>query len=342
MRRSWSLSAWKMRWLPVSLLVATLVVAGVATANADGPPLCQGMCATAIVPPAGSSPFGITSGPRGSVWFSLSSAVGRIDQRRQITTYPIPAVNPVPPFTNAGVGWMTTDPSSGAVWFAERGTGKVGRIMPNGAITEFSLPKRTAVPMGIVFGPDGNLYISEGGSNAIARLNPTNGEVVDFPVPTPNSTTQSGALGPDGAIWFIERSAAKVGRMALNGTFTEYPLASGAFPNRIVTGPDGALWFTELMHNKLGRITTGGALTEYAISGGPVGIVVGKDGQLYLDLLLAPGVDRVNLQGQVTGHWGLPGGVGPILIATGFGLDIWVSDTLGGKIYRVTPYDLGR
>jgi hypothetical protein len=74
---------------------------------------------------------------------------------------------------------------------------------------------------------------------------------------------------------------------------------------------------------KLGRITTGGALTEYPIAGGPVGIAVGKDGQLYLDLVLAPGVDRVNLQGQVAAHWGLPGGVGPLLIATGFGLDIW-------------------
>ena len=345
---SWSSSAWTMRTLAVSALLAMLVAVGGATAGAEGPPLCQGVCATAVAVPNAipgaptRGPFGITSGPRGSMWFGVGGAVDRVDQHGQITIYPIPAVNPVPPFANAGIGWMTADPSSGDVWFAERGTGKVGRIMPNGAITEFSLPKRTAVPMGIVFAPDSNLYITEGGSNAIARLNPTNGQIVEFAVPTANSTTQSGALGPDGAIWFIERSAAKIGRMTLDGNFTEYPLAKGAFPNRIVTGPDGALWFTELMAGKLGRITTGGALTEYPIAGGPVGIAVGKDGQLYLDLFLAPGVDRVNLQGQVTGHWGLPGGVGPLLIATGFGLDIWVTDSTGGKIYRVTVYDVRR
>jgi streptogramin lyase len=170
--------------------------------------------------------------------------------------------------SGAAIGWMTADPSEDSVWFAERLTGKLGRIMPNGAIVEFSLPTPTAVPQGIVFAPDGNIYVTEQGANAIARVNPT-GEAIDIPVPTPNSATQSGALGPDGAIWFIERSAAKVGRMTLDGQFTEYPLAPGAFPNRIVVGPDGALWFTELNAGKIGRITTGGVLTEFPVAGGP-------------------------------------------------------------------------
>jgi len=291
------------------------------------------------VPPVPGAPFGITSGPRGSIWFSLSPTGGlaglaRVDQQGTIATYAVPTAN-------ANVGWLAVDPS-GAIWFAERRAGKIGRIMPNGAITEFLLPTATALPQGIVLGPDGNLYVTEQGANAIARLDPATGQATDFPVPTPNSTTQSGALGPDGAIWFIERSAAKVGRMTLGGTFTEYPLSPGAFPNRIVAAPDGALWFTELRASKLGRMTTDGTLTEFPISGGPVGITVGKDGQLYIVLSSAGAVDRVNLDGQVTGHWDLPGAMQALQIATGFGLDIWVTDNFGGKLYRVTPYDVGR
>jgi virginiamycin B lyase len=140
----------------------------------------------------------------------------------------------------------------------------------------------------------------------------------------------------------VERNAAKIGRMTLDGHFTEYPLAAGAFPNRIVLGPDGALWFSELRAGKIGRITTDGALTEYPIAGGPVGITVGKDGQLYVDLTNAPGVDRIDMAGRVTGHWDLPGGVAPLQIAAGFSLDIWVTDAFGGTIYRVTPYAVGR
>jgi virginiamycin B lyase len=268
------------------------------------------------------------------VWFSLDDAVGRVDQSGAITVYPVPSAN-------ANVGWLTTDPL-GAVWFAERGTGKIGRIMPDGTIIEFGLPSSNAVPQGIVLGPDGNLYITEQGANAIARLTPATGQVREFPVPTPNSTPLGLALGSDGALWFIERTAAKVARMTLDGSFTEYPLAPGAFPNRIVAGPDGALWFTELLAGKIGRITTNGVLTEFPIVGGPVGITLGKDGQLYVDLAFVPGVDRVNLTGAVTGHWDLPGAVETLQIATGSGLDLWVTDNLGGKIYRVTPYAAGQ
>lgn len=159
-------------------------------------------------------------------------------------------------------------------------------------------------------------------------------------MPTPNSTTQSGVLGPDGAIWFVERSAAKIGRMTLDGTFTEYPLAPGAGSSSDPTAPSGSLWFTELNAGKIGRITTDGTLNEYPITGGPVGITVGKGGQFYVDLFNARAVARVNLEGQVTEQWSLPGAVGPLQIATGFGLDIWVTDASGGNLYQLTPYAL--
>jgi len=73
-----------------------------------------------------------------------------------------------------------------------------------------------------------------------------------------------------------------------------------------------------------------------------VGITLGKDGQLYVDLLAGHAVDRVNLDGAVTGQWALPGAVSNLQITTGFGLDIWVTDSSGDQLYRVTPYGLGR
>src|SRR3954454_10155128 len=126
--------------------------------------------------------------------------------------------------------------------------------------------------------------------------------------------------------------------MTLHGTFTEYPLTPGTFPNRIVTGPDGNLWFTELRASKLGRITTTGVLTEYPIDGGPVGITVGNDCQLYVVLSNAGDAARVDLDGTVTGRWDLPGANVPLQIAPGFDRDLWITNTFGDSLFRLTPY----
>ena len=123
--------------------------------------------------------------------------------------------------------------------------------------------------------------------------------------------------------------------MTANGTFREWSLDEGAFPNRIVAGPDGAIWFTELRGGKIGRISMAGDLTEYPIDGGPVGITVGHDGQLYVALDFARQVARVNLHGAVTGTWDLPGALAPLQIAAGRGLDLWVTDNTADMVFRL-------
>jgi virginiamycin B lyase len=314
--------------------VAALAAAvAAAVAAAAGPPSCEAGCASAFSPGAGAAPFGITSGPRGSVWFSANSAVDRIDQQADLASHPVPTPNAV-------VGWLTA--GSGGVWFAERGSGKVGFVAADGAITEFSLPSPNAVPQGIVVAPNGDVYVTEQIANAIARLDPQTGNVIEYPVPTPNSSPLGLALGPDGALWFTERTGAKIGRMSLEGAFTEYALAPGSAPQRIASGPDGMLWFTELGANKLGRIGTDGTLTEFALAGGPVGITLGKDGQLYVVLFRARAVAQVDLNGAVSEEWSLPGALGPLQVATGFGLDLWITDNTANLVFRLTPYALGR
>jgi virginiamycin B lyase len=318
----------------VAAVVTIFAAAGaVGAARADGPPPCQSDCAALVAGPYTVSPFGVTPGPLGSEWFSLGHFVARVDHRGNVATYPVSDPN------EQDLGWMTRA-SDGTVWFCERDTGKVGEIDAAGHMREYQLPSPDSTPQGIVFAPNGDVYLPDQGVNGIWRLNPQTGQATLFPSPTPDATVQSGVLGPDGAIWFIERAAAMVGRMTLDGHFTEYPLTPGSFPNRIVVGPDHALWFTELFAGKVGRITTSGTLTEYPVDGGPVGITVGKDGQLYTALFFGNGVARLNLQGQVTGEWSLPASAGgPLQIATGTGLALYTSG--GDGLYRVTPYATG-
>jgi virginiamycin B lyase len=63
-----------------------------------------------------------------------------------------------------------------------------------------------------------------------------------FDVPGTNPAPLDIAAGYDGALWFNEVTAAKVGRIATDGTVNDYAVAG---PVRDITaGPDGAMWYT--------------------------------------------------------------------------------------------------
>src|SRR5262249_55150599 len=58
----------------------------------------------------------------------------------------------------------------GNLWFAEGAANQIGRITPDGVITEFPIPTASSVPIGITAGPDGALWFTEPGSNQIGRI----------------------------------------------------------------------------------------------------------------------------------------------------------------------------
>ena len=80
-----------------------------------------------------------------------------------------------------------------------------------------------------------------------------------------------------------------------------------------------------------------GTLTEYPIDGGPVGITVGRDGQLYVDLDF--GKQVAPRQPARDGHrrpGTFPGAVAPLQIATGRGHDLWVTDNSANAVFRLS------
>ena len=64
------------------------------------------------------------------------------------------------------------------------------------------------------------------------------------------------AAGPDGAMWFTQCQGNAIGRIAMDGSITEYSVPTAAAgPYLITEGPDGVMWFTEFQGEKIGRIT---------------------------------------------------------------------------------------
>jgi streptogramin lyase len=57
--------------------------------------------------------------------------------------------------------YIITPGPDGNLWFCESGASKIGRITPDGQITEFPLPTPKAGPNGMILAPDGNVWFSE-------------------------------------------------------------------------------------------------------------------------------------------------------------------------------------
>jgi virginiamycin B lyase len=300
---------------------STAAAAG-ALAAAGG---CDAHAVTSYPPPSGTDgPFGVTQGP-GGTWYAEGATVNRIGRR--LTRVPVPDAE------RADLGWLSWD-GGHLVWFADRGTGRLGSVDPHGGVREWQLPdgiNGPASPNGVVARPTGPVWFTDPPNDRVGRLDPTTGTITTWQTPTSGSWPLGLTFGPDGNLWFTERSVDQVARVTRSGDITEWPLTPGAFPNRIVAGPDGALWFTELGTNQVARITTGGVLTEFPVAGGPVGITVSRSGQMYVALYTARQVGALSTTGTITRTWDVPGA----LQVAASRDSVWATDTFSNSVARI-------
>jgi streptogramin lyase len=202
-------------------------------------------------------------GADGNVWFtetlptdasgnlivSGKEKVGRLSPGGIITEYLVPTQYPGVGSTDITTGTYIVAGPDGNIWFTERIAGKVAKITPAGVITEFALPTSASI-YGLASGPDGNIWVKDY-SGKIHRVTPS-GSVTSFTIPTKSAGRDVSLVsGPDGALWFMEDQA--IGRIAMTGAITEYPL-----PTPAVGGTPNYPYQLEFVENGTG------AFTEYS------------------------------------------------------------------------------
>jgi virginiamycin B lyase len=272
------------------------------------------------------APQGITNGPDGNMWFTEHGAdrIARVTPDGTITEFSAGITRPSGPaaadFTDAAPASIVTG-ADGNLWFTEQIADRIGRITPDGVITEFSagitpspsqsLPGlhqyQAAQPGPITKGADGNVWFVELLAGRIGRITPE-GVITEFPIPVEsptypdayNGSTQyrvvagvsSITAGTDGNVWFTQftggpiiagdttrKGVGAVGRITPSGEFTEFtagltqgpPDPESAFPTEpspagvrgIAKGPDGNLWALDA--HGLVRITPAGKITEFPL-----------------------------------------------------------------------------
>jgi virginiamycin B lyase len=173
---------------------------------------------------------------------SAAAAIGDVCPTL-FTEYPLPYQSSSP--------MQMAEGFNGDVWFGKLSEqsvtyGRLGRILPNGAIVEYQ--------------------------NSPAGAGGTISDIVHGP---DNAMWYTSNVGDQGT----------VGRIVDDGTTTEYTLPYGVVPGGITVGADNALWFYTST-NELYRVTTSGAMTHVSfslpISVRPRGITLGADNNFWL------------------------------------------------------------
>lgn len=111
-----------------------------------------------------------------------------------------------------------------------------------------------SAPHGVIVGPDGAPWITDGGLNAIVRVDPQNNEVTRYPLSGDDANLNTAAFDRAGTLWFTGQ-AGIYGKLDVPSRKVEtFPAPKGRGPYGIATAPDGTVWYSSLAGSYIGRI----------------------------------------------------------------------------------------
>jgi streptogramin lyase len=174
---------------------------------------------------------GITTGPDGNIWFTdvTGNNIWRVDLiTHQLTMFPVPTPGAFPN--------DITTAADGNLWFTES-IGKIGRITPDGVITEFG--DNLGGVYSIAGGPDGNVWFTVRFTPQVGRITPTG--QIDF-FRTPNNPEQI-TRGHGNTLYFSEFGASRIARITTDGIVTESRQIRSSQPTGITAGVNRSVWF---------------------------------------------------------------------------------------------------
>ena len=231
----------------------------------------------------------------------------------------------------------------GPVYYTAQMTGKLGILDPaTGKVDEVPLGRNSA-PHGVVVGPDGAPWITDGGQNAIVRVDPKTHAVTVWKLPAsaPSANLNTLTFDRRGRAWFTGQSG-YYGRVdPATGDVRAWRAPRGTGPYGITTTPSGDIYYASLAGSHIARIDveTGeatviepptpnqGARRVWSDSKGNVWVSYWNTGQ----------VGRYDPATKTWREWKLPGDARTYSVWVDPDDRVWLTDWSTNAIVRFDP-----
>ncbi len=144
----------------------------------------------------------------------------------------------------------------GFVWYTAQQSGHLGKLDPVTGETHNIWLGEGSAPHGVIVGPDGAPWITDGGLNAIVRVDPKSEELSIYPLPPerPAESLNTATFDFNGILWFTGQRGVYGKLDPKSGKMVVFDAPRGSGPYGMSTSPSGDVYYASLAHNYLGRI----------------------------------------------------------------------------------------
>jgi virginiamycin B lyase len=175
--------------------------------------------------------------------------VGAAGAQVTIQEYPLPA--------RVGAHDVWADPAPGGpVWFSAQRSGELGRLDPrSGKVEMIPLGARSS-PHGVILDAEGAPWLTDGGQNAIVRVDPKTRAVKAWALPesTGYANLNTAIFDKSGVHWFTGQSG-YYGRLdPKTGDLKVFDAPGGRGPYGIHATPEGTVYYASLAGSHIARI----------------------------------------------------------------------------------------
>lgn len=229
------------------------------------------------------------------------------------------------------------------VYYTAQMTGKLGILDPrSGRYEEIALGPHSA-PHGVIVGPDGGAWITDGGQNAIVRVDAKTHAVKVWPLPSDSGYVNLNTLTFDrkGRVWFTGQSG-YYGRLdPASGEVNVWAAPRGSGPYGITTTPSGEVYYASLAGNHIARIDveTGVATVIEPPTKGQGARRVWSDshGRIWVSYWNTGQVGRYDPATGSWREWKLPGNAHAYAVWVDDHDKVWLTDWSANAIVKFDP-----